>query len=345
MGIYTVREDPRIDACISTHLSAIVDAVRRELPNVAAIVLIGGFGRGEGSVLLEGDRVVPVNDYDIVLATRLPFNRACLTDLANRLALQVGIRHIDLIPIPIDEFDSLPPSQFNHDMKYGGKVLWGEDVLSAIPDIAPVVISLADARQLLINRAVCLLEGFPNKHRMGIQLPEDRFFSFNQTVKVVLACGEALLIQVGHYTHSYVARREVVQTLFPNRYELLHLHEIATSFKLRPVQEPGKDLLEFWTSAMREYTRTLCDIVLKPGTRYPSWRSTRQCLSHLVKAEQVSSIEYDELALIFAKYLGGWQGWWLTFQAGRNLKYSKFPTWAWNRLRQAAVSHWHAPQS
>lgn len=335
---YTAHRSQDIDSYIHNHLSIIVEAIRRELPCVSAVVLVGGFGRGEGSVLVENGRILPVNDYDLVLATSLPCDQSHLINLATRLAQQIGIRHIDLIPIPITDFGSLPPSQFNYDMKYGGRVLWGEDVLSMMPPIAPATIPLSDGGRLLINRAVCLLEGFPDSRSMGDVT--SRFFSFNQTAKVVLACGEALLVQAGRYTHSYARRNVVVHELFADRTEFCSLHETAVRFKLWPIREPEGALLSFWNGALGEYVRTLYEIVLGLQNWYPDRRSAVHCLERLKEWMPVDSIELSELALIFARYLGGWAGQWWTFLANRYLE-APLHQRTWNRLRRRAIKAWH----
>jgi hypothetical protein len=339
MGIYTVYDDPKIDNCIASHLSTIVTTIRRELPEVGAIILAGGFGRGEGSVLLKDDKVIPVNDYDIVLATHTMPNHYHLVDLASQLAQSIGIQHIDLIPIPISDFASLPANQFNYDLKYGSKALWGEDILAVIPPITPSAITLDSACRLLINRSVCLLEGFPQC--ASNTTAEYRFFTFNQTVKTALACGEALLIQKGLYSHSYATRRKLVNSCLSNRSDLLLLHNAATDFKLRPVMEPPEDLSTFWDNTVGEYNWTLCDIVLGPKNQHPGWRSLVRCLNQLIQAKQIDTIEHSELALIFAAHVKGWQKQALILQAQWNLGITGYLFTSWDHARQATVAGWH----
>jgi hypothetical protein len=66
MGIYTVLEDKRVDNKVDIDLKHIVERVT-SVQAVLAIILGGGFGRGEGSVLVDEKGIRPVNDYDLLI--------------------------------------------------------------------------------------------------------------------------------------------------------------------------------------------------------------------------------------------------------------------------------------
>ena len=72
MGSYTVRDEPTIDTAVRSQLDRVVERfVAAGGPKVRAILITGGFGRGEGSVVVDpetGPR--PLNDYDMVVIQR-----------------------------------------------------------------------------------------------------------------------------------------------------------------------------------------------------------------------------------------------------------------------------------
>ena len=69
MARYTAHSDPSIDQTVEKHLSQVVDAIRDYL-EPRSIILYGSFGRGEGSVMLDGGRPVFLSDYEISVVTR-----------------------------------------------------------------------------------------------------------------------------------------------------------------------------------------------------------------------------------------------------------------------------------
>ena len=68
-GNYTLINDNRIDLHINSDLEIIVEEILKEIENVECILLCGGFGRGEGSVIVTESKIQPVNDYDIYVIT------------------------------------------------------------------------------------------------------------------------------------------------------------------------------------------------------------------------------------------------------------------------------------
>jgi len=118
VGKYTVYNNSAVDAAVEQDLQTIIARIIEEMP-VISIVLIGGFGRGEGGVLLSDDDVQPVNDYDLLLVVEDGFNTD-LRPLSRELASIVKIRLIDLIPRHNSLLETLPATQFNYDLKYGG---------------------------------------------------------------------------------------------------------------------------------------------------------------------------------------------------------------------------------
>jgi len=256
----TAYDDPRVDDAVAADLALLVADITAAVP-VRAIVLGGGFGRGEGSVLVDGGRVRPVNDYDLILAVPDGF-ATDLRPLGKTLAARTGIRLIDLIPLPWSAWATLPPTQFNYDLKYGGRRLWGEDALAMIPAYPAGTVAPGSIRTLLLNRLICALEAFTAEFARRAPTPEEAFFLVNQTGKVISACVEARLMQAGNYHHSYRRRQAIMAQEFPEERELLRLNERATAFKLRPTATVAGDPVQYWRDAVAVYGAICADLLL-----------------------------------------------------------------------------------
>jgi len=257
VGKYTVYDNSAVDAAVEQDLREIIARIVEELP-VISIVLIGGFGRGEGGVLLSSDGVQPVNDYDLLLVVEDGFC-ADLGILSRELAGIVNIRLIDLIPRQNSLLATLPATQFNFDFKYGGMVLWGANVLDRIPAYRPEEVLPESGKSLLLNRLVCAIECYSKDFERHGVAGEAAFFLVNQTSKVILACVEALLIKAGSYHHSYQKRQEIFSIEFPEKKALQALVQTATDFKLRPSEKITFDPVVYWQEAMCQYLEVMAD--------------------------------------------------------------------------------------
>jgi len=68
MGKYSVLTDPAADAVVEAELDIVIaEIVRYFGEHLCAILLTGGFGRGEGSIVETSEGYRPINDYDMIL--------------------------------------------------------------------------------------------------------------------------------------------------------------------------------------------------------------------------------------------------------------------------------------
>lgn len=70
MGKYTVYKDEKVDVKVEADLNHIVTKVISSWNSIQSIILVGGFGRGEGSVLVQNGVIKPLNDYDLVIVSK-----------------------------------------------------------------------------------------------------------------------------------------------------------------------------------------------------------------------------------------------------------------------------------
>jgi len=223
MSKYTLRGSQALDERIDADLEIITNAVST---HCEALILLGGYGRGEGTpYLLPDGSQAPFNDYDLVVivdtvntAVRLHFN-ALEKELTERIGLPV-----DLCPYARHELPSREFSLLNYEMKNGHMVLWGDEhILDALPDYDPAAIPLTEGARLLLNRGKLLLD---IKRRLADSSPLSdeeriRFIKFLQ--KVLLAFGDSALLVEGQYDIHYAVKKNRITSLsdIPSREAIL----------------------------------------------------------------------------------------------------------------------------
>lgn len=243
---YTLSTSSGVDEIIAGHLSQIVEAVNSAIPDVKAIILTGGFGRGEGSIINENDHIRPINDYDLfVVGTQI--ERARLKELGKELARKVGIDCVDLGPISPEYITQLNLTMLTYDLKYGSRVLSGDPfVLDRLPRYASADIPLEEGLILLFNRIAGLLLGLPSSVLPDLTVEgHDREFLINQVIKSLIAIGDWYLFMWQGYATSYATRHYRFAALgraFGLPEQLLGLVEMAYEFKLLPKYQAIADV-------------------------------------------------------------------------------------------------------
>ncbi|MFZ5800912.1 MAG: hypothetical protein ACOY3D_06020, partial [Candidatus Omnitrophota bacterium] len=203
---------------------------------MVSLLVMGAFGRGEGSVISRGGKLLPLNDYDLCLVTKrnLLVARYFAERIVKELKKSLPVYSIDVFVLKECELASLPPLIINYEIKYGSALLWGRDVISEIPDYKASDIPLEDGAKLLFNRCISLLLGFPDR--------ANDEFSLYQSAKALCAIAESMLLLCGKYHFTYRQRRDNFSKAFPAEFPGLKIDYPALSamvdkameFKLHP---------------------------------------------------------------------------------------------------------------
>lgn len=219
MGKYSVKGSAAFDARIDADMERIASALWASSfsRHWKALVLLGGYGRGEGSPLIQkseaGDQTseieLPFNDYDLIVVTDSldPLLKRELKDLEKKLSEELGLP-VDLYPYLKSALPKCEFSLLNYEMKYGHRVIRGDQkILDAMPDYPHDAIPLSEGTRLLMNRGKLLLD---IKHRLANPEPltkeeRQRFIKF--MFKADLAFGDCALLLRGAYDLSYVTKR------------------------------------------------------------------------------------------------------------------------------------------
>lgn len=269
---YTAWNDPLVDQFVQSQLDLIVRRVRVVLRDrLSAIVLAGGFGRGEGSVLKGSDgRLRIVNDYDIevFLGGRLNeafgnlfaklSHRRRLVRLAERLADELGIKQVDigLRPMTASVAAGDKVRLADYDLRHGYRLLYGDvDPLARLPLFRPEQIAVFEGTWLLRNRGIGLLLAGLYFDDEGTLLRRHRENFYIEINKAFLAAGDALFILKGAYECSYAERARRIDRVAgdgpPWFARLRECYARAAEYKLRPVEVmyPDTEPMALWRGA------------------------------------------------------------------------------------------------
>ncbi len=242
MGRYTALDDPIVDQTIEDHLQKIVTAIRSRI-KPWAIVLRGSFGQGEGSVVVEDDRLQFLSDYELFAITPHYRHRQWLQTVARQMTAQLGVEtsiaRVHPYNIVRNSLGNWPvggiarPTIAMYEVQNGGRTLYGEHLLNRGPAIDPRTLDIWAGLRLMLNRMAESLDRLSSPHK--------DWEGLRWVNKTALACAEALLIVHGQYHFSYAERGHRFANLVPRLEPVLtqasHLPDLihrATTFKLRP---------------------------------------------------------------------------------------------------------------
>lgn len=259
---YTVQGKREQSTRVDADLEAIASRLLSDFPGeIEALVLVGSFGRGEGTIVVRQGELCPVHDYDIVIVSKDDLPRERLSQAASELAASLGLPHIDLFSYRRGQLASFAPSLFSLDLKAGGKVFHGDpNALQIVRSVDPSDLPLDEARRLMFNRLPSLIESVHEGDFRGAPEGDDAFRIAYMASRVILACVEALLIEAQDYHPSCRERESRFLSRF-KRYRCLGgLVRTATAIKLHGV-DASFDVIRYWLWARRFYLSTLFRVV------------------------------------------------------------------------------------
>lgn len=238
---YTLDGDERVEARIAQDQRMIAAAVAKVVPaeHFAAVVMMGGYGRGEGGYVeretAQGLEPAPYNDYDYFVivrktgrAERERLNRQ-LAGVAKQLESQVGVE-VDFALLRSERLRRAEPSLMNAEMLWGHRVIAGDrEVLSRMQPMPFPALAPGELTRLMLNRGALLLmnqqqltgakpawESVPGSVAGGEELDaERREVFFKYLSKAILACGDVRLALSGCYHPSFPVKLERLEGLKP----------------------------------------------------------------------------------------------------------------------------------
>jgi hypothetical protein len=234
---------------LEQHLARTCEKVREGVvalispQHLEALLLGGGYGRGEGGVLQTEAGNRPYNDLEFYVSLRGPHWRnerhygPILHRLAEALTLSAGVE-LEFKILPLKKLRRAPTSMFYYDLMMGHRWLWGTESLLAgcSHHCDPQRIPPSEATRLLMNRCSGLL--FSQEHLQREPFtPDNADFVGRNIAKAQLALGDVLLTVAGQYHWSCRERGERLRDLdsdFPRLAEVQLHHLEGIKFKLHP---------------------------------------------------------------------------------------------------------------
>ncbi|WP_347442039.1 hypothetical protein [Rubritalea sp.] len=244
---YTRDGSEALETMLASSCERIGEKVKEIVPDsqLEALILAGGYGRGEGGVFKENEQDLPYNDLEFFLyikgSPRLNERKYhdAIHHLEHEMTEEVGIE----VEFKISSLRALASSEVNmfyYDLLCGHQVTVGDDAVLAGSEFThhedASKIPLHEATRLMMNRFSGLL--FAKDLLQHDKLSkEDTDFVTRNIAKAQLAIGDALLCAHGQYHWSCVQRHENLKTLsaadLPMQDILTH-HLVAVDFKLHP---------------------------------------------------------------------------------------------------------------
>lgn len=269
MGKYTVY-GKKVDLEIQKQLDKIIKVIVNHI-NPLSIILIGGFGRGEGSIIYKNKKFIPINDYDIYVVTSKKYSNELIEKTCEEASRSIDKRCIDFYDytqdmeydiektfypdirvLTLSELKTLPAFLKYFELK-NSLVIYGENVINKIPDIKLNDIPSPEGFRFLMNRISLMIMHFPYSAFTKLsEKDKERIINFNS--KTALSCAEALLFYSKKFVPSYEKRSEILKETFKMDFlelskripELPGIVEKYTNQKLKPDYEKIKNPIKDW---------------------------------------------------------------------------------------------------
>ncbi len=246
---FTIDGSDALEATLRALCAEAAGRVLQIIPrkNIHALVLGGGYGRGEGGVLGTAAGEQPYNDLEfyILLEGNLPWRDrrwgAQIHRAAEELSHSAGVE-IEFKLLPLRKLQNSPVSMFFYDLVSGHRLVTGSDawVTKCDHHRAAHRLPLHEATRLLMNRCSGLYFSQERLRRSPFTA-EDADFVGRNLAKTKLALGDVMLTLRGQYHWSCRERHKRLKKIGTETKDeflasLVLLHEQGTEFKLHPIR-------------------------------------------------------------------------------------------------------------
>ena len=238
---YTVFGSREVEAKIETIVADVGGVVAREMEpsQYRALVLIGGYGRGEGGVEIRDDGEYPHNNLDFLLiSTGADADRNARDKDRLSLALE-PLRSLHDIGIDIGVVSETavrksPCLVMWYDMRFGHRTVIGDEAF--VPSLSRFSVERIpswDVSNLLVNRGTLLVinDLLLEKGTWSTRVART---VIRHAMKAIIGYGDALLYFNGRYHWSYVEKQSRMQRLASAPECFRRLYDGAIEFRFRP---------------------------------------------------------------------------------------------------------------
>jgi hypothetical protein len=263
--------------------------------NFEALILGGGYGRGEGGIVIKNGTEKPYNDLDLtlIIKNQTSISPASLESVSRKYEEILAI-HVDFSrPLTLTDLQNLPHYLMWQDLLNGHVVLNGppDILLTNAPKYLTEALPAIEASKLLLNRGAGLLWALLVK--AAAEPEPDVDFIRRNYYKCALSLGDALLIAYEIYTTEYTGRDKLVSTLadgYPDvaAMDLTDFYAKALAFKFRPdsmnaeqpVESTLRSMAKKWGDVFLHVEKKRTGIPFDSLADYIQWAGIREKEQH-----------------------------------------------------------------
>ncbi|MBF0408205.1 MAG: hypothetical protein HQM10_12680 [Candidatus Riflebacteria bacterium] len=262
-GRFTAKGGKDLEERISLIISDVVDSLKKEFSDdeYRSIILIGGYGKGEGGSEIISGIEHPHNNLDFLLISRDP-RPTKVESLRQRLKTvtdSLSSKHeigMDSGAVSTFALSVAPCLVMWYDMRFGHKTILGDpDYVPSLKHFSVERVEPSDVRNLLVNRGTLLVINdllLESKLRNNTFSPADQRTVVKHVMKAIIGYGDAFLFFSGNFHWSYIEKQHRIKNLNGLSEEFKRLYHKAAEFRFRPDYSAFSELdLQDWQKQLK----------------------------------------------------------------------------------------------
>lgn len=287
---FTGVNNESVEIFLATAMEGIAhDIAQMAQPSLVAVLLGGGYGRGEGGVYFTSNGVPrPYNDLDFFVFLR---NASTKTRKQINSNLQViGEKWTNILGVDVDfgnpkdvsKLHKLSGTLMFQELKQCHKCIFGNaNVLKDFPQLPAESLPIMEGLRLMMNRGMGILLAGERISKKSA----DHAFILRNLNKAVLGAGDALLINNGKYQWKLMERRKEFARFIqenPLNAFMEKDYNTACNFKLSPNGIWPDNPFEAWSHVRDIWCETLVTLMASGSPEPNEIRAAlhKACLEH-----------------------------------------------------------------
>lgn len=258
-GRFTARGGEVVEAEVHRMVERAQRLVEKNFPSglYRTMILLGGYGRGEGGIERIDGVERPHNNLDFLMITRPGVRqdpvklKRRIDDLFRPIVEEHGVG-IDTGVISEWKLRTSPVLVMWFDMRFGHKTVNGDEAfVPSLTRFRREDIEPSDVRDLLVNRGTLLMINDMLLAR-GARREEDRRYIVKHAMKAIIGYGDAYLFATGEYDWSYLEKQRRMRASKSAPAALRELYDEAMEFRFEPSYDAYMDRdLDAWMQRLR----------------------------------------------------------------------------------------------
>ena len=256
---FTLNINDETEKHILKDISNIKKVLLLSIKNILGIYLVGGFGRGEGSVIVLKKKIHVINDYDLVVIFKDNISSEEKNIVNRKLKDKITIRQIDITYYNYKVLSKLKNTIYNYDFKNHAKIIYQEkDYISLIPEFNKKF-KMFEAYLPLEVYMSALILSLPPKINFNNLNKSKKFWITHQISKSIIGWSLTDMIANNLYEPLYSNRYEVLKKIYlkRNQKNKIELVKFALDFKLSTNYEIDLELDKLWFQSKKIHIDTL----------------------------------------------------------------------------------------